>query len=209
MNVLISILSLFGFLSNMTLAAYLPNGSIPPRSMGDMTISKMTFEGSIGDYKVQLNGSIQEIHAQMKAIYPDFDPDTAISNQTLDIRHLGKRSKMQPPLCYPVQDWGRAETAPINTGIRYLNQVQALCGVGANSCVRVSCSYRAAIYLCNDNDYGITPTCPYIASYAQDIINSCNYHRPGGNTWDWSVCGQEFDTDNYNVIVRWDNSDGC
>jgi hypothetical protein len=37
-----------------------------------------------------------------------------------------------------------------------------------------------------------------MASYAQDIMNDCTI-------WDGDVeyaCGQEFDTDNYNIVVQ-------
>lgn len=107
----------------------------------------------------------------------------------------------------------------IEDGIYYLQHVNALCNVGKRSCVRISCSYDAGIYLCNDvtlscffcpthadweqNWYDIAPSCVYIASYAQDLINSCPSRLWNGKRWYDAVCGQEFDTDNYNVIVHY------
>lgn len=43
------------------------------------------------------------------------------------------------------------------------------------------------------NDYAINPGAAYLSSYAFDIVNQCA--RNGG------ACGQEFDTDRYNIIV--------
>jgi hypothetical protein len=76
-------------------------------------------------------------------------------------------------------------------------------------CARISCSYGAAIWLCNDNTYPIWPSCRYLATYAEDILGTCAdmYLAPGSKGWglfdqrDLRVNGQEFDTDNYNVIV--------
>jgi len=53
------------------------------------------------------------------------------------------------------------------------------------------------------NNGGIDPQLNYIASYASDIINRCGVAPPFSPAL---AAGQEFDTDNYNVIVR---EDGC
>lgn len=46
----------------------------------------------------------------------------------------------------------------------------------------------------------IDPSCAYLAGYAQDILDRCSI--PSRN----AVKGQEFDTDQYNIIVK---SDSC
>lgn len=48
------------------------------------------------------------------------------------------------------------------------------------------------------NDYRIAPALNYLGSYAQDLVDQCsdNPKHPKESG------GQEFDTDNYNVIVR-------
>jgi len=51
------------------------------------------------------------------------------------------------------------------------------------------------------NSYDIWPNCGYLASYAQDIENSCSIDDADV----WFTGGQEFDSDKYNVIVRDDN----
>ncbi|CAG8976805.1 hypothetical protein HYALB_00012511 [Hymenoscyphus albidus] len=61
--------------------------------------------------------------------------------------------------------------------------------------------------LCNDNTYAIAPTCSYLATYAEDIMEKCS--EPGDPTIGTPSisCGQQFDTDNYNVIIM-KNIDG-
>jgi hypothetical protein len=57
-------------------------------------------------------------------------------------------------LCMPIagQTWDVANQLTILSGISYLRNVGIQCntGPGPGNCVRVSCSYDAAIYLCND-----------------------------------------------------------
>ncbi|KUJ14762.1 uncharacterized protein LY89DRAFT_720237 [Mollisia scopiformis] len=192
-------------------ASGLPYGLSAVRSVTELPypVSKMTFLGTLGGHDVQLNGSIEEIHSQMTVLHPEFDPDALLAAKKLAIRDTGSelieselegRSKSNMICCNP-GSWG-ADPGRIEQGIDYLDHFNGLCGVPARTCVRISCSWGSAIYLCNDNYYGITPTCPYMASYAQDILNTCPMYSWTVQT---SYCGQEFDTDSYNIIVRGDN----
>ncbi|KUJ24691.1 uncharacterized protein LY89DRAFT_727709 [Mollisia scopiformis] len=173
------------------------------------TSGKMTFNGTIHGVDFEMNGTAQEIYARFTASYPEIvalhppekqnDTYAAFDNNPVN---LDKRSKMLPPLCIPVagQNWQWTLYSPIDAGIKYLKNLQGGCAVGARSCVRISCSYNGAIYLCNDNNYAIAPSCYYLATYAEDISRDCWIR------WHWKayVGGQEFDTDNYNVVVRLD-----
>ncbi len=87
------------------------------------------------------------------------------------------------------------------------------------SCGRISCSYNSAIYFCNDvsnpvlcnpiltldvgNDYYFNPASMYLAIYARSIDQFCKASISGQFA---VTCGQEFDADGYNIIVR---SDSC
>lgn len=205
-----AILALFGLLILPAVTARaLPDsaGSGLPYPVKPMALS-----GNIGGYDVQLSGSIQEIHAQMKTIYPDFDPAAlnAAKNSTTRSDDLDftfkltpRGGKLLPPICCPIRDWKQAGGGPIDEGIFHLNNVGGTCGVDAKSCSRISCSWGAAIFLCNDNDYGITPQCLYLSTYAHDIRMDC--YRADSGDGVFSVCGQEFDSDNYNIIVRKDS----
>ncbi|CZR56163.1 uncharacterized protein PAC_06051 [Phialocephala subalpina] len=206
MKLIATLIGLLGLLTSpLILAASLPDSLSLRTSIDGMEISKMMFTGELGGYQVQLNGSIQEIHAQMKELYPDFNPEAIVANKTLETRAEENKSDCN---CWPVlgqPEWKRCSTESIRTGIRYLIGLNVICNVGPQSCVRISCSYNAGIYLCNNRDYLIEPSCTYIASYAQDIVDKCNWHVPGGNTWMWRVSGQAWDTDGYNVCVHDDN----
>jgi hypothetical protein len=56
--------------------------------------------------------------------------------------------------CYPVpgQNWDAAYANTVQDGIDFLQSNGLICdvGPGPGNCVRVSCSYNSAIYLCND-----------------------------------------------------------
>jgi hypothetical protein len=52
----------------------------------------------------------------------------------------------------------------------------------------------------------IQPNGAYIISYIQDLVNQCTYKDTGVKLWETG--GQAFDTDNYNVIVKW-TAQGC
>ncbi|KUJ23865.1 uncharacterized protein LY89DRAFT_744404 [Mollisia scopiformis] len=202
-----SLLTLAG-LASLAIASAIPGtAELPSCGYKNYPTGIMTFKGTIDGHQVQLNGSAQEINTQMTAKFPGFNPDALVAAKFASrdaAVNLFARNKSPPVLCWPVagQDWSFCNAATIQDGINYLDNFDGLCGVPGTTCVRISCSYNAAIYLCNDNAYGITPNCAYMASYATDIINDCVFYDDQGNAY---VCGQEFDTDGYNIIVREDS----
>jgi hypothetical protein len=125
--------------------------------------------------------------------------------------------------CWPVpgQDWDPAFAETIQDGIDFLQSNGLICdvGPGPGNCVRVSCSYNAAIYLCNDvsntfltnvraqlkactqNDYTITPTCTMVGASAYDIYDLCTFGYKGGEDY---TSGQVFNNANWNVVIRYD-----
>ncbi|KAH6670596.1 hypothetical protein B0J14DRAFT_671021 [Halenospora varia] len=102
-------------------------------------------------------------------------------------------------------DWPSAEYNPVIDGIAYLNRIGGTCHVDARNYARISCSYDSAIKLWNDNYFPIDPSCVYLASYAQDITNSCVTWHKYINGWRRFSCGQQFDTDSYNIVVEGDS----
>ncbi|KAH8670332.1 hypothetical protein BGZ60DRAFT_563820 [Tricladium varicosporioides] len=186
-----------------------PKGLSVRASTESYTKGVMTFQGTIHGVEYSGSGSIQDIYNDFKDAYPDV---VASNNITANGHALVERApdnKSDLNCCGanpgPPLDWGFAENNVIRyEGIPYLQQFHGLCGVGARSCVRVSCSYDSAIHLCNDNYFDIYPNCAYIASYATDLVDRCGYFVTRGWFHVSATCGQEFDTDNYNVIVRGD-----
>ncbi|KAH6679576.1 hypothetical protein B0J14DRAFT_558889 [Halenospora varia] len=136
---------------------------------------------------------------QFKKDYPEASAagEAKMNLRDLDLFKRGGFNKAAVNCCGrqggPRLDWGRADKYAIEDGIKYLNRVAKTgrkcdVGLGPGNCVRISCSYNSAIYLCNDNNYGMEPNCDYIASYAQNLLNRCWFFD--------GIYGQEFDTEN-------------
>ncbi|KUI54747.1 hypothetical protein VP1G_02007 [Cytospora mali] len=105
--------------------------------------------------------------------------------------------------------WREAYEYFIAEGIAYLSDLpgKPSNGPGPGECGRVSCSWSSAIWWCNDNDHKYTLDSFWeIAQAASDIDSDCHYVDP------WSLTiytsGQNFFTENWNVIVRYDD-DNC
>ncbi|PYI14289.1 hypothetical protein BO86DRAFT_99954 [Aspergillus japonicus CBS 114.51] len=167
------------------------------------TVVPMTYRGVIteGGDEVELSGTIEDVHQQIKRLNPDFNVTQSLEAREADAevhRILQKRNKSNL-LCDIEGDHSETATYTwITKGIQYLLALDGVCKVGAGpgTCARISCSYDSGIYLCNDNAWEIEPKCSYLATYAEDIMTQC---------YDGMyINGQEFDTDNYNVIVAGD-----
>lgn len=120
---------------------------------------------------VDHEGTVQGIFAQIAADHKDFampvdeigqlDPDRTLSQELrytytsfallTSCEHTDSESQSRFD-CIPVagQPWDKAQKQYIQDGIKYLNKVKGSCGAPVNKCVRVSCSWIAGIYLCND-----------------------------------------------------------
>ncbi|KAK8037403.1 hypothetical protein PG991_000749 [Apiospora marii] len=65
----------------------------------------------------------------------------------------------------------------IRDGIKYLrgkSSCQAGFQAGHTFCQRVSCSYKSAIYVCNENNEApASPSCDAVADHAQHILDNC------------------------------------
>ncbi|MCJ1263367.1 hypothetical protein MMC22_003237, partial [Lobaria immixta] len=198
------------FLLSVTTLA-LPSASMDERSVKraenlDKFLAPMTYFGPItpGGKNHSINGTAEEVHKKILELNPSFNPydwhkpgidsrdvlDPALaSREALDA--LEKRAKKPPPNC---NVFNYCNTGRIRQGIDYLNGLPGTChvGWGSDKCARISCSYNSGITLCNDNYSDRAPPCRTLASFAQDIVNSCQ----SGN----SVRGQLFDTDKFNII---------
>ena len=105
-----------------------------------------------------LNGTVQEVHAELLKLNPNWDEDFSFNDHS---SNLAKRTYFDPKdehYCggrFPVVDlsWKWA----IDDGISYLRKVggNPIAPTGPGWCSRVSCSNDAAIKWCNDvsNEY--------------------------------------------------------
>ncbi|CZR60276.1 uncharacterized protein PAC_10172 [Phialocephala subalpina] len=175
----------------------------------------MGFKGTLHGVEVELSGTIEEMYANFTSQYPEVvanakanaNPTAAyLPTSNVGLAQLESRnpSPRGDHYCCPINgqpNWLPAEVAVLVDGINYLNNFQGVCntGGGPGNCVRVSCSYSAAIYLCNDNEGDLVISCKDVAFYAGQIINYCRVIW-GHNTP--MSCGQIFDNANYNVIVH-------
>lgn len=179
----------------------------------EVDIIQWKVEVSPGQTEI-LNGTAQEVYDQILEINPDFilaEPDEA----DLEARGVQKRA-------VHCGNWPLADKGRIQEGINYLRGVggQPFHGPGPGKCGRVSCSYNAAIWWCNDVSMArglfivlllifpfntkntgaiVLDSFNAIANSAQHTVNTC---APSVN----QVSGQNFEASNWNTIVR---SDSC
>ncbi|EPE27411.1 hypothetical protein GLAREA_04202 [Glarea lozoyensis ATCC 20868] len=193
-------------------------------------VSDLVFTGEIGGQKVALLelfkfwvcigiifsmsegrsmfDTLKQVYAQAKSANPAFDIKSKLSANEASVtgrsNDLETRNKdgffCTQNIGWP---WGQVNADFLDEGTRYLRG-KGRCGVNGHSCARIACSYRTAIFLCNDRPEFIQPACPYLASYVDDIVNVCGIHYDSAFTHNILVAGQRFDTDRYNVLVRFD-----
>ncbi|KAL2186870.1 hypothetical protein L209DRAFT_763908 [Thermothelomyces heterothallicus CBS 203.75] len=99
--------------------------------------------------------------------------------------------------------WPYAPLQPFWEGLRYLRSLHGQVHVppGPRMCSQVSCSYSAAVWICNDNTKDLyLDSFSRIADGVSYIIGLC-----ATNAWGpTQVAGQVFHPDHWNIIVRHD-----
>ncbi|KAI1407984.1 hypothetical protein F5Y13DRAFT_194831 [Hypoxylon sp. FL1857] len=198
-NIFVTILS-----GVASMAQAFPQGPIGEKGLPpSYSESNLTWTGTVtkNGPKMSFNGSsFEDIEAQIHRMNPDFSWD----DQDVIGTPVHSTSEKAHLTCDPNNIWW-AQVFRINQGIEYLKGKTGTCsmGPGPRVCTRISCSYKSAIWWCNDNDYSIEEDCSIWANYAQDIVDQCQTHDATAR-----VRGQEFSTDNWNIMVGFDN-DHC
>ena len=111
-----------------------------------------------GDLR-RFSGTVEEVHAQLLELNPNWDTDypggnnvdsTAAADD--ELTSLAKRTDFGGSQYFCRGRWAEADYMRVNEGIRYLRRIggRPTNGAGPGNCGRVSCSYDAAIYWCND-----------------------------------------------------------
>lgn len=133
--------------------------------------------------------SRQSIFSQSRDINPAYRPAKAETTK------LRKRNKSNTEC----GNFALASSWDTKSNHDYLDVQAETCSIstGPNVCTRLACINTSAVYLCNDNDFAIEPACNYLATYIEDIVNTCH----SGDWTGGALSGQEFDTDGYNVVV--------
>ncbi|EPE30577.1 hypothetical protein GLAREA_03544 [Glarea lozoyensis ATCC 20868] len=193
------------FLISLTLLSLLNSAMV---SNPTATEDQVGFIGTIGGHEVELNGTIQEIYAQAKALYPDMqDIDVPTTFTTINEvtheqnRNLIKKNALHPALCMQDTnyDWRSAKLEDVARAYNQLLHAQGTCGVCPGTCVNVSVFEDATVKLCSMNIHTISPTCSYLSSYVEFMMNECLYQEnPAGG---WLLSARMWDGDKYYVAV--------
>ncbi|QLI69713.1 uncharacterized protein G6M90_00g054910 [Metarhizium brunneum] len=174
-------------------------------------IPEWEVEVTPGGDKVRLNGTIQEVHQELLSLNPNWDKDFGLGDKVeapSDETHgqLAKRTDFSNSKYFCGGRWEYCNGGAIAEGRAYLYRVpgRPTNGAGPGACGRVSCSYNAAIWWCNDektpktlNSFGS------IADGVYELEKHCRKYfswNPSGV----SIAGQIFHETNWNVIVRKD-----
>ncbi|KAI1262862.1 hypothetical protein F5Y18DRAFT_429733 [Xylariaceae sp. FL1019] len=205
--------AIFAFASLIAGAALdvLPEGMTIRSSLPDnYTISDITWTMPIveGGQNYTFKGTVQEVFTQVnnlrvqQNLQPLPDP-LAKFNTTSIPADVSSRSFAKTICKVGLKDY--TPLVRVQQGIEYLKDLKGTCtnGAGPGNCGRISCSWTAAIYWCNDNDHPVTYDCSHFAETAQHVLSDCHYTFNGGKTiYTW---GQAFDTESFNVLVGADN----
>ncbi|KAL6702812.1 hypothetical protein ACN47E_000898 [Coniothyrium glycines] len=153
-----------------------------------------------GGESLTVTGSVQDVVAEITTIEPGFNvlenvAPVSVRRRTADDIFRRQNSDRRCGGPWPFCNAGR-----IQEGINYLRGVggQPREGPGPGRCGRVSCSYNAAIWWCNDNNF------EKVLYGFNAIANSAQYIKDGCTSGPNLVAGQNFERDGWNTIVRED-----
>ncbi|EPE32475.1 hypothetical protein GLAREA_07608 [Glarea lozoyensis ATCC 20868] len=210
--------TLLGFLGFAALALGLPATDNSETAGADPAVTvklpypvePFTFNGTIDGHEVYLVGSIDEQLEHMEKTYPDFDRNNfqAVRADIPETKHETRsvNNKVGMGQCcdepqMQSHGWNYVSSVDISFAAAQLAGYEGGCPVQPHRCVFFTRSGRAGIHLCNDNTYFISPSCKYLSSYAVDIRDHCGKGFATSNGLEARSCGQQFDTDGYNVVV--------
>ncbi|KAK0623902.1 hypothetical protein B0T14DRAFT_565219 [Immersiella caudata] len=151
-----------------------------------------------GGEEIQLSGTtFDDIEAKAKALNPNYTifekAPAAIESRDLAARQTESINCGWPPGWRPTPDF-----TALHYGIEYLRGISGNCRgrPGPSACDRVSCSWKSAIFYCNDNRHEIWVPCRQLGDVAAAIVSRCGDQGHNGRT-----LGQAFDRGHWNVIV--------
>ncbi|KAK4191276.1 hypothetical protein QBC35DRAFT_538208 [Podospora australis] len=169
-------------------------------------------ETTPGGPNMTVTGPIEKVVDELLKVNPNFLEEYPETNATgTSSGDLAKRYVRESYFCGG--RWPLVKTGPIAVGVTYLRRVtgRPSFGPGPGKCGRVSCSNKGGIYWCNDNtSTKVLNSFGDIADGADYINNNCRIGLPTGSGYaDYMTAGQIFFVDKWNVIVRYDDSNGC
>ncbi|KAI2631532.1 hypothetical protein GGS26DRAFT_98382 [Hypomontagnella submonticulosa] len=168
------------------------------------TLAPMTWKGNItaeGPEVAFTGANFKDIDDQIHQANPDFTWPEVTANDTTPDSAVKSKSWLT---CDPNNIWW-AQEFRIEEGVAYLRGKSGQCymAAGPRVCTRISCSYKSAIWWCNDQPNGIWIDCALWANYAQDILDKCQTHDASNR-----IRGQEFAKEDWNIMIGYSN-DHC
>ncbi|OLN91678.1 hypothetical protein CCHL11_06602 [Colletotrichum chlorophyti] len=183
--------------ANVPLKAPIPGYSV--------FIPEWEVQATPGGDNVTIKGTVEDVFDELHNINPDYAKAFGINfaeKAGPSARELEKRANFtdRPFIC---DNFGRAHVDAGWDGIKYLRKVKGKpkASAGPAMCGRVSCSWKTAIWWCNDDDKPKTlESFSDIADGAEKVWSECTdteFHF-------WFASGQAFHKDNWNVIVGYE-----
>ncbi|KAK1660161.1 hypothetical protein BDP55DRAFT_732700 [Colletotrichum godetiae] len=160
----------------------------------DIVIPQWEVQAAPGGEKLILAGTVEQVLSELQAINPNYAQDFGLDFE-LPSPAVHKRSDFDGAAFACNVTKAMADQRVIVKGAKYLRGVKGKPHhpPGPNTCARVSCSWKSAIWWCN---HAQTPrdldSFGLIADGADHIIQGCqtNGEWTNGQTWhkdDWSV----------------------
>ncbi|KAM7187256.1 hypothetical protein V8F33_011347 [Rhypophila sp. PSN 637] len=174
------------------------------------TLSRIHWKGVLEEGKPEfylIGDSFNDIEAQAKAIHPNYtifeenlhaqpeaNNDTRGLN-TRDIRNID---------CWQREDTG-AQIDALRDGIAYLSRVKSMCrgdpAGASDSCGRVSCSWGAGIFYCNQKKELNWQPCSSVGTLAAEVAKKCYLEDMVGIYHYNSAQGEAFDKEGWSAWV--------
>ncbi|KAK3312378.1 hypothetical protein B0H66DRAFT_397537 [Apodospora peruviana] len=146
-----------------------------------LPMAEMSWTGPIfpGDAtNTTLSGTAKSIYEHILAINPKYAEENPPLPE-VEARGEGQLEKRDSVSC----SYGSpVNYADCDEGLRYLRALgggSGWCGANANSCARVSCSWKCGMHLCNTSGGYIQVYCRDIANDMATIFGNCHYTYDG------------------------------
>ncbi|KND89165.1 hypothetical protein TOPH_06106 [Tolypocladium ophioglossoides CBS 100239] len=154
----------------------------------------------------KFNGTIEKVHKELVNLNPNWDTDYTLEASAHHDKRDGlvERADFKDSGYFCGGRWEETDSIWIGYGINYLRRLSGTPsnGPGPGNCGRVSCSFKSAIWWCNDSNKAKTlGSFGDIADGASWILHKCKRVRWASY---YAVSGQAFHPTGWNVIVRRD-----
>jgi len=143
---------------------------------------------------------IQTINAGTKSQTRDAEAIVLAVSRPLGKNVTGIEATRRKPTACGAQFGNRAFLESIQNEIDGLAKRRGYCHVGANACVKLSCSLNGSITWCNDGQSVLSRRCRHIAKDAKRLMKRCKVSHPRSRKrW---VRGQIRDSNQSRIVIN-------